>query len=73
MRVLGDGGYVVYLNVPEDEMGAVMQLMLMRQSVIKFTAEDMGAQPVKAKRGKKPKAQPDPEWGDDDDTDGDTG
>lgn len=69
MRVLGDGGYIIYLNVPEDEMGAVMQLMLMRQSVIKITAEDVGARPVKAKRGRK---KNEPEWGDDGDSDSDT-
>lgn len=68
MRVLGDGGYVVYLNVPEDELGNVMQLMLMRQSVIKVTVENLGTQPIK-KGKKKPAKESTPEWGDDGDTD----
>lgn len=62
MRVMGDGGYVVYLHIPEDELGAVMQLMLMRQSVIQITATNLGAQPVKPKNGKaKPKKRTIPE------------
>lgn len=64
MRVLGDGGYIIYLNVPEDELGNVMQLMLMRKSVIKIMAEDMGALPPKPKKQRKKKEQPVPEWGD---------
>jgi hypothetical protein len=51
IRILGDGGYVVLLNVPENELGAIAQLALMRQSVLKVTIEDIGAKPPhKAKK-----------------------
>lgn len=39
MRVMADGGYRVYLDVPEDELGAVMQLILLRKEYLRFTVE----------------------------------
>jgi hypothetical protein len=39
MRVMADGGYRIYLDIPEDELGAVMQLILLRKEYLKFTVE----------------------------------
>jgi hypothetical protein len=39
MRVMADGGYCIYLDVPEDELGAVMQLILLRKEYLRITVE----------------------------------
>lgn len=39
MRVMADGGYRIYLDVPEDELGAVMQLILLRKEYLQITVE----------------------------------
>lgn len=39
MRVMADGGYRIYLDVPEDELGAVMQLILLRKEYLRITVE----------------------------------
>lgn len=39
MRVMADGGYRIYLDLPEDELGAVMQLILLRKEYLRITVE----------------------------------
>lgn len=40
IRVAGDGGARILLDIPEDEMPAIVRLMLMRGKVIRVTIED---------------------------------
>jgi hypothetical protein len=39
IRVAGDGGARILLDIPEDEMPAIVRLMLMRGQVIRVTVE----------------------------------
>ena len=41
IRVAGDGGARILLDISEDEMPAIVRLMLMRGKVIKVTVEDI--------------------------------
>jgi hypothetical protein len=40
IRVAGDGGARILLDISEDEMPAIVRLMLMRGRVLKITVED---------------------------------
>jgi len=64
ITIAHDGGARVKIDIPEDEMPAIVRLMLMRGRALKITIEPMAEK----------KKQTDPEWGDDDDNEsGDTG
>ena len=65
ITIAHDGGARVKIDIPESEMPAIVRLMLMRGVVLKITVE-RGPQP-------KPTKPTEPEWGDDGDTDSDTG
>jgi len=62
---VGQDGARVQLDIPETEMPSIVRLMFMRGIVLKITVE-RGPQP-------KPTKPTEPEWGDDGDTDSDTG
>lgn|GEM_PF-4309202 len=62
---VGQDGARVQFDIPETEMPSIVRLMLMRGVVLKITVA-RGPQP------KQPKPT-EPEWGDDGDTDSDTG
>ena len=72
LRIHGIDGYRVLLDVPDDELAAVMRLALMRGKVLEVRVREKGMKPAKpAKKAKKASV---PEWGDDDGTEahGDT-
>ena len=64
ITIAHDGGARVKIDIPEDEMPAIVRLMLMRGRVLRITIGIVAEK----------KKQSDPEWGDDDDNEsGDTG
>lgn len=70
MRVMADGGYRLYLDVPEDELGAVMQLILLRKDYLRITVTiDEGHAPTRKRKAarSRPRATTAAEWGDDGD------
>lgn len=47
IRVAGDGGARILLDIPEDELPAIARLLLMRGKAIKVTVEDIPTNDVK--------------------------
>lgn len=63
ITIASEGGARVKIDIPEDEMPAIVRLMLLRGRVLRIT---IAAVAVKQKNSN-------PEWGDDGDEDNDTG
>lgn len=63
ITVASDGGARVKVDIPEEEMPAIVRLMLFRGKVLRITIEEVQKQVVR--RGK-PRQLTEAEWGDDD-------
>jgi hypothetical protein len=55
IRVAGDGGARILLDIPEDELPAIARLLLMRGQVLRVTVELEAVAPIKARGWKEPK------------------
>jgi hypothetical protein len=47
IRVAGDGGARILLDIPEDELPSIARLLLMRGQVLRITVETEPAAPAK--------------------------
>jgi len=68
---VGQDGARIALDIPETEMPSIVRLLLMRGIVLRVTVEAAQISPLGTVPRKK--KQPNLEWGDDGDTDSDTG
>lgn len=54
IRVAGDGGARILLDIPEDELPSIARLLLMRGMVLRVTVQEE-TQPAKVRGWKEPK------------------
>lgn len=65
LAIHGLEGYRMLVDIPNDELAAVMQLALVRGKALEFEVREADTQPARAKSKAKRKREI-PEWGDDD-------
>lgn len=66
LSIHGIDGYRILLDIPDDELAAVMRLALLRGKALRVTVDEAQQQPTKPEPKKKKRKEPVPEWGDDD-------
>lgn len=68
LTIHGIDGYRMLVDIPNDELAAIMRLALVRGKALRFRVTEEDAEPPRKRKAK----QKEPEWGDDESGD-DTG